>query len=168
MSANASQNCVQVHGGVKCKKDPAKHANVEIRVYDRDGVSLFKLIDPDDLMGVTTTKDDGSFQLEGCGDDFDWFPGVANNQEPYVQIRHYCNSDRGETIKMPIFSTFVPNQYEMGVVELDEVNPHVTDGNENGNGNFNGGNPNLNGANSNFNGAQSFNGTTPFAQASKR
>lgn len=51
MSANASQNCVQVHGGVKCKKDPAKHANVEIRVYDRDGVSLFKLIDPDDLMG---------------------------------------------------------------------------------------------------------------------
>jgi hypothetical protein len=57
----------------------------------------------------------------------------------------------------------------MGVVELDEVNPHVTDGNENGNGNVNGGNSNFNGASSNFNGAKgNFNGSAPFAQANKR
>ena len=43
--------CVWVHGAVKCRKDPSKQMNVEVRVYDKDGISLAQLLDPDDLMG---------------------------------------------------------------------------------------------------------------------
>jgi hypothetical protein len=47
----AGHKCVWVHGTVKCNKDPVKHANVEIRVYDKDGIGPLQVIDPDDLMG---------------------------------------------------------------------------------------------------------------------
>ena len=119
--AEAAHKCVWVRGAVRCNKNPAKQVNVEVRVYDRDGVSLFQMIDPDDLMGVSFTDEDGTFQLDGCGDDFDWFPGISNPPEPYVQIRHYCNSDKGETIQLPEFRTFVPDSYDLGVIELDDV-----------------------------------------------
>uniref|UniRef100_A0A914EDM2 Uncharacterized protein n=1 Tax=Acrobeloides nanus TaxID=290746 RepID=A0A914EDM2_9BILA len=78
-------------------------------------------IDPDDLMGASFTDEDGTFALDGCGDDFDWIPGMENKPEPYVQILHYCNNDRGETIQMPIFKTFVPQTHDIGIMELDEV-----------------------------------------------
>jgi hypothetical protein len=117
----ATHKCVWVRGVVRCNKNSAKQTNVEVRVYDRDGVSLFQMFDPDDLMGVSFTDEDGTFQLDGCGDDFDWFPGVQNLPEPFLQIRHYCNSDKGETIELPEFNTFVPDTYDIGVIELDEV-----------------------------------------------
>jgi hypothetical protein len=44
------------------------------------------MLDPDDLMGVTFTNDDGRFQLDGCGDDFDWIPGIKNSIEPYIKV----------------------------------------------------------------------------------
>lgn len=50
--AYAEHKCVWVHGAVRCHKDPSRNLNVEVRVYDRDGLSLAKLIDPDDLMGL--------------------------------------------------------------------------------------------------------------------
>ncbi|KAK6018685.1 hypothetical protein OSTOST_15720, partial [Ostertagia ostertagi] len=34
-------------------------------------------------------------------------------------IRHYCNSDLGETITMPQFNVFVPKTHELGVIILD-------------------------------------------------
>ncbi|VDN03764.1 unnamed protein product [Thelazia callipaeda] len=117
--ADAGHKCVWVHGKVDCHKDPSKNLNVEVRVYDRDGLSLAKIIDPDDLMGVTFTSEDGSFQLDGCGEDIDWIPGIPNNPEPYLQILHYCNNKLGEVIRLPQFRTFVPNTYEVGVINLD-------------------------------------------------
>ncbi|TMS39747.1 hypothetical protein L596_006228 [Steinernema carpocapsae] len=68
---------------------------------------------------VSFTDDGGTFQLDGCGDDFDWIPGVPNDPEPYIQILHYCNNDKGEIMLLPEFNTFVPNTYEIGTIELD-------------------------------------------------
>uniref|UniRef100_A0A0K0DJQ4 Transthyretin-like family protein n=1 Tax=Angiostrongylus cantonensis TaxID=6313 RepID=A0A0K0DJQ4_ANGCA len=82
----AGKECVWILGRVQCERDSTKNLNVEIRVWDRDAPGPFKLIDPDDLMGVTFSTDDGRFQLDGCGDDFDWIPGLSNKPEPYVQV----------------------------------------------------------------------------------
>lgn len=82
--------------------------NVEVRAYDKDGIGVLQMIDPDDLMGVTFTEADGSFKLDGCGDDFNWLPGVPNLPDPYITIKHYCNSEKGETIRLPEFDVFVP------------------------------------------------------------
>lgn len=71
------------------------------------------------MFRVTFTNEDGSFQLDGCGEDIDWIPGIANNPEPYLQILHYCNSELGEIIRLPPFRTFVPKTYEVGTVDLD-------------------------------------------------
>ncbi|KAL7073004.1 hypothetical protein ACQ4LE_008091 [Meloidogyne hapla] len=117
---SAKEKCVWVRGAILCQKDPSKQFNVEIRVYDRDGYSILKAIDPDDLMGITFTEPDGSFQLDGCGKDFDWIPGVVPNlPDPYIQIRHYCNSAKGETLVLPEFNTFVPNTHDVGIIVLD-------------------------------------------------
>ncbi|KAF7640450.1 hypothetical protein Mgra_00000269 [Meloidogyne graminicola] len=115
----ATNKCVWVRGAVLCQKDASKQFNVEIRVYDRDGYKIFQAIDPDDLMGVTFTEPDGTFQLDGCGSDFNWFPGVPNNPDPYIQIRHYCNSAKGETLELPEFNTFVPKTHDVGIIVLD-------------------------------------------------
>uniref|UniRef100_A0AC34QEB8 Uncharacterized protein n=1 Tax=Panagrolaimus sp. JU765 TaxID=591449 RepID=A0AC34QEB8_9BILA len=128
--AHATHKCVWVRGILRCNKDPSKHFNVEVRVYDKDGISLFQMIDPDDLMGVSFTEQDGSFQLDGCGDDFNWFPGVENIPEPYIQIRHFCNSERGETIELPVFDTFVPETHDIGIMELDTEEPKPIDVNK--------------------------------------
>ncbi|KAE9421774.1 hypothetical protein Angca_000713, partial [Angiostrongylus cantonensis] len=69
---------------------------------------------------VTFSTDDGRFQLDGCGDDFDWIPGLSNKPEPYVQIRHYCNSDEGEVITLPEFRVYVPKTHDMGTIILDK------------------------------------------------
>ncbi|CAJ0931400.1 unnamed protein product, partial [Mesorhabditis belari] len=115
-----AHECVWITGQVNCQHDPSKNLNVEIRVYDRDSTFfLLKLMDPDDLMGVTFSSENGLFSLDGCGDDFDWVPGFKNKPEPYIQIRHYCNKAEGETITLPEFSTFVPNTYELGTFQLD-------------------------------------------------
>lgn len=71
------------------------------------------------FLRVTFTSEDGSFQLDGCGEDIDWVPGIPNNPEPYLQILHYCNRQTGEIIKLPPFRIFVPNTYEVGTVDLD-------------------------------------------------
>ncbi|CAJ0579609.1 unnamed protein product, partial [Mesorhabditis spiculigera] len=119
-AASAAHECVWVTGKVICEHDPSKELNVEVRVYDRDSTFfLTKFIDPDDMMGVTFTSESGLFQLDGCGDDFDWLPGLKNRPEPYVQIRHYCNSAEGETITLPEFTTFVPDTFEIGEIRLD-------------------------------------------------
>lgn len=47
----AAHKCVWVTGVLKCRKNARNHANVEVRVYDKDGVSIFQAIDPDDIMG---------------------------------------------------------------------------------------------------------------------
>ncbi|KAE9556243.1 hypothetical protein FO519_000582 [Halicephalobus sp. NKZ332] len=130
IAVEATHKCVWVRGILRCNKDPSKNFNIEVRVYDRDGISLFQMFDPDDLMGVSFTEQDGNFQLDGCGDDFNWFPGVENPPEPYIQIHHFCNSDRGETIKLPMFETFVPDTHDIGILELDKEEPKPIDVNK--------------------------------------
>ncbi|PAV91754.1 hypothetical protein WR25_09257 [Diploscapter pachys] len=115
----AGRDCVWILGKVECEKDPSKNLNVEIRVLDRDGYGPLTLVDPDDLMGVTFTNDDGRFQLDGCGDDFDWVPGIKNSIEPYIKVRHYCNKEEGEEWTLPEFSKFVPDTYDVGTIKLD-------------------------------------------------
>ncbi|CAD5228659.1 unnamed protein product [Bursaphelenchus xylophilus] len=124
--SEAAHKCVWVTGVLKCRKNPRNHANVEVRVYDKDGISILQAIDPDDIMGVTFTDEDGTFKLDGCGDDFDWLPGVPNVPEPYLQIRHFCNSEKGETIRLPEFDVFVPDTYDVGILELDETATSTT------------------------------------------
>jgi hypothetical protein len=74
----------------------------QIRVWDRDGPGPLQMIDPDDLMGVTFSNDDGRFQLDGCGDDFDWIPGVKNVPEPYIEVSFLIIS----SISKMLFSKF--------------------------------------------------------------
>lgn len=82
---------------------------------------------------VTFTEENGSFQLDGCGDDFDFLPGVENIPEPYIQIRHTCNGDKEETIELPVFDTFVPQTHDIGIIELDSQSPKPIDfGKKNG------------------------------------
>lgn len=59
------------------------------------------------IFSVTFTEADGTFQLDGCGDDFNWLPGLQNLPDPYIRIHHYCNSEHGETFELPEFDTFV-------------------------------------------------------------
>lgn len=122
-----THKCVWVRGALQCHRDPTKQLNVEVRVYDRDGFSIFKAFDPDDLMGVTFTEPDGTFQLDGCGDDFNWLPGLQNLPDPYIRIHHYCNGEHGETIELPEFNTFVPETYDLGILVLDsKKQPNAT------------------------------------------
>lgn len=79
---------------------------------------------------VSFSEQDGSFQLDGCGDDFNWLPGVENPPEPYIQIHHYCNSEKGETMKLPVFDTFVPDTHDIGILELDRDEPQPIDVNK--------------------------------------
>uniref|UniRef100_A0A915MKW8 Transthyretin-like protein n=1 Tax=Meloidogyne javanica TaxID=6303 RepID=A0A915MKW8_MELJA len=117
---SAASKCVWVRGAILCHKDPSKQFNVEVRAYDRDGYGVLKVVDPDDLMGITFTEPDGTFQLDGCGKDFDWIPGVVpNNPDPYIKIFHYCNTPKGETLELPEFDTFVPRTHDVGIVILD-------------------------------------------------
>jgi hypothetical protein len=51
LGTKAAHKCVWVRGVLRCNKNPTKHFNVEVRVWDKDGVSIFQAIDPDDLMG---------------------------------------------------------------------------------------------------------------------
>lgn len=51
ISVNAANKCVWVRGAVRCRRNPSKQMNVDVRIYDRDGWPIFKILDPDDLMG---------------------------------------------------------------------------------------------------------------------
>jgi hypothetical protein len=124
--ATATHKCVWVTGVLKCNKDAKNHMNVEVRAYDKDGIGILQALDPDDMMGVTFTETDGSFKLDGCGDDFNWLPGVPNLPDPYITIKHYCNSEKGETMRLPEFDVFVPDTYDIGILVLDEQSTEKT------------------------------------------
>uniref|UniRef100_A0A914W1D9 Uncharacterized protein n=1 Tax=Plectus sambesii TaxID=2011161 RepID=A0A914W1D9_9BILA len=117
--AMAGEKCVWARGKVLCERNATKQLNAEVRLLDKDGDWVFQTIDPDDSMGVTFANEDGSFTVEGCGYDRDWLPFVTNDPEPYIQIRHNCNTDDGETLILPGFKTFVPDTYEAGTIKLD-------------------------------------------------
>jgi hypothetical protein len=119
----ADTACVWAKGQVRCERDPLKHARVEVRLYDNDGLffSLFKWADPDDHMGSTYTDNDGKFTLEGCGTDPNWF-GIPNKPDPYIQIRHYCNHPDGEIMDLEEFAVYQPSHYDILLQTLDRAN----------------------------------------------
>lgn len=73
---------------------------------------------------VTFTERDGTISLDGCGADFDWLPGVSNPPDPYIIIRHSCNGVANEILELPEFNTFVPDSYDLGIIELDSDLKH--------------------------------------------
>lgn len=77
-----------------------------------------------DFCRITFTNEDGTFTLDGCGDDHDWIPGIMNDPEPYLQILHYCNNENGDVVRMPLKRIFAPDSYDLGTIDLDikEVN----------------------------------------------
>ncbi|MFH4976200.1 hypothetical protein AB6A40_002909 [Gnathostoma spinigerum] len=86
--------------------------------------SVYKLIDPDDKMGFTVVEnEDGIFNVEGCGSDFDWIPGLKNSPEVYIGVHHFCKSPSGSFLKvLPPFRHFVPSTYHYHItspIELD-------------------------------------------------
>jgi len=121
LAVQATRKCAWVRGIVRCNRDPSKQMNVEVRLYDRDGIGPLKVFDPDDLMGITFTDHEGSFQLDGCGDDFNWIPGISNLPDPFVRIHHQCNNNQGEILDLPGFHVFVPETHDVGIVQLDNT-----------------------------------------------
>jgi hypothetical protein len=119
----ADSACVNVKGQVRCERDPLKHARVEVRLYDADGLffGLFKALDPDDVMGTTITDSEGRFELFGCGSDPNWLL-LPNKPDPYVQVRHYCNHPDGEMLDLPEFEVYQPNTYNIVLQSLDRAN----------------------------------------------
>ncbi|VDM53143.1 unnamed protein product [Angiostrongylus costaricensis] len=59
---------------------------LKLRVWDRDAPVALHFLNEDDLMGLTLSAGDGRFQLDGCGADLDWIPGLPNKPEPYVKV----------------------------------------------------------------------------------
>lgn len=120
--------CVWATGKVICNKNQTLVLGTVVELFDMDGPSkgrvLYDHIDPDDKMGFTTVDNvEGYFNVEGCADDFDWLIAVKNRPEIYIRVHHYCNSPKGEFLKiLPTFRVFVPQTYDYHIrfpIELD-------------------------------------------------
>ena len=48
---NGASKCVWSYGQLSCKRNPKAVANVDIYLWDRDGLGIFQYIDPNDIMG---------------------------------------------------------------------------------------------------------------------
>ncbi|VDM48689.1 unnamed protein product [Toxocara canis] len=128
VAAYASTECVWATGRVVCHKNQTLVLGTVVELFDLDGPPKGRLvydhIDPDDKMGFTTVDNvEGYFNVEGCADDFDWLPGIKNRPEVYIRVHHYCNSPKGEFLKvLPTFRVFVPRTYDHHIrfpIELD-------------------------------------------------
>lgn len=54
----------------------------------------------DDLMGETKTREDGSFTVEGCGDDLGWW----NQPDPYIQVYSITPSKITMNLRWTLFA----------------------------------------------------------------
>jgi len=114
VESECKTRCVWAFGKVVCKKNATKAANVEIKLMDWDGGTIF---DPDDEMGLTISEDDGSFKVEGCGSDF----GPWNEPDPYIRVYHFCNGgSKVEETETKVNRTFVPERTDFGQIILDK------------------------------------------------
>jgi hypothetical protein len=68
---------------------------------------------------VTFSEHDGKFEVHGCGYDPNWL-FIRNWPDPYLQIRHYCNSVEGDILELGEFDTFTPQTHAAGDIGLDE------------------------------------------------
>ena len=117
-----NQECVWVEGQLLCNRNQTWVINSTVTIFDRDGKSIFNVIDPDDKMGTTVVLDrDGKFRVEGCGNDRDWLPMILNKPEPYIVVHHYCvDRVKGTEMRLPEFNVFMPDVYRIHEIHLDE------------------------------------------------
>lgn len=57
--SEATDKCVWAVGNLTCAKNSSRVGNVEIRLIDWDGGTIF---DPDDDMGFSLSNEDGTFR----------------------------------------------------------------------------------------------------------
>ncbi|VDK19725.1 unnamed protein product [Anisakis simplex] len=102
---SANTECVWATGRVLCHKNQTLVLGTLVELFDQDG--------PGDMGFTTVDNEEGYFNVEGCADDFDWLPGIKNRPEVYIRLHHYCNSPKGEFLKvLPLFRVFVPHTYD--------------------------------------------------------
>uniref|UniRef100_A0A914LES2 Uncharacterized protein n=1 Tax=Meloidogyne incognita TaxID=6306 RepID=A0A914LES2_MELIC len=137
----SNTECVQVIGRLLCK-------NGQRLVIDSD-VELWELDSPLNALNqtylirmmrqknnfflnlnlkefkVTRAKvndEDGIFNLDGCGQDHDWLPGVINRPEFYLRVRHRCNNRRNSTIfNNTINNTLVEEKFKMAAEQETKI-----------------------------------------------
>uniref|UniRef100_A0A1I7YDW4 Transthyretin-like family protein n=1 Tax=Steinernema glaseri TaxID=37863 RepID=A0A1I7YDW4_9BILA len=113
----AKTECVWATGRVMCQKDQSLVVDSLVELFDADGpqnIHVLDILDKDDKIGFSfVAKEDGLFDVEGCADDFDWFPGFKNLPEIYIRVFHRCNNPNGEYKYIyPTFRVFVPKTYD--------------------------------------------------------
>uniref|UniRef100_A0A5S6R283 Transthyretin-like protein 52 n=1 Tax=Trichuris muris TaxID=70415 RepID=A0A5S6R283_TRIMR len=106
----ARTRCVKAIGKLICQSNQTAAADVEIRLMDDDG-----FLNPDDQMGWTTSNEDGSFAVEGCGYD------LFSDPDPYLKIWHACGGEPYRHFKTPIQMIFQPQTSNFGDIVLDDV-----------------------------------------------
>jgi len=137
----AREKCVLVRGSVTCGVALFHQFEAHVELYDRDGFPLLgDWANPDDFMGNTTVEVDGTFMVSGCAEDPNWV-WIDNVPEPYLRIVHNCLDshdyvdeygresprplvmphEKHEIIKFQPFSTFQPEVYYVGQIDLDRV-----------------------------------------------
>ncbi|VDO95065.1 unnamed protein product [Soboliphyme baturini] len=116
--ACAAHKCVYGRGRLVCNKNPAAAASAAVRIWDRDGIGFFSTFDPPDLMAYAKPDANGFFSLRGCGDDFDWLPGVKNNPDPYLEVVHRCNGEE-QTMHYDQPVVFLPESMDFSQIILD-------------------------------------------------
>ncbi|KAL1244333.1 Transthyretin-like protein [Trichinella spiralis] len=101
--------CVKAIGKLICKANATHAVDVEIELFDDDG-----FLNPDDQMGWTTSNDDGTFHVEGCGYDF------LSDPDPYLKIWHACGGGSHRYYRTPIQMIFQPEVNDFGEIVLDQ------------------------------------------------
>ncbi|KAI6189397.1 hypothetical protein M3Y97_00003600 [Aphelenchoides bicaudatus] len=126
MRVESSTRCVTATGIVRCSKHPDRHYDVSVYLMDKDGITpMLQWLDPDDRMNLVHTNREGIFHLSGCANDPDILLGLYKNKpEPYLLLKHHCNTPNGEWIQLPIFSVFQPAVYDAGYIDLETNTRH--------------------------------------------
>ncbi|CAJ0580390.1 unnamed protein product, partial [Mesorhabditis spiculigera] len=109
------RGCVELKGQLSCAKDPKQHHHVEVVLWDSDTFLGIDELSADEVMGLTYTNEKGEFVIYGCASDPD-FMG-HNRPDPYLTIRHFCNTGRGETLT--VFPDYVSGKEFQRVIHLE-------------------------------------------------
>uniref|UniRef100_A0A914RJA3 Uncharacterized protein n=1 Tax=Parascaris equorum TaxID=6256 RepID=A0A914RJA3_PAREQ len=100
-----STECVWATGKVICHKNQTLVLGTDVELFDMDG--------PSKIVHKRVTR---------LGDDYiDQY--LRNANTIYIRVHHYCNSPKGEFLKvLPTFRVFVPQTYDHHIrfpIELD-------------------------------------------------
>lgn len=69
---------------------------------------------------MTVTDENGVFHLSGCAKDINWVGFIhKNHPDPYLLVKHNCNSNHISKFKVQMPKVFVPESYDAGLIDLD-------------------------------------------------